>query len=254
MAEYSTARYESRSARRWLTQLEAALKEMGMAPERRVDDLELLADAPVHGQAATLPGARTDELIAAHASLHPRALAVMSSAGSLSYGELDNKAEEIAMRLCEHGIGAGSIVGVLLRRTPDLLVALLAVWKSGGAWLLLDPDHPQPRHARLLADAGASAMLGEGLRIIGLREHPDPARASDDLAYLIYTSGSTGEPKGVEIRHPSLVNYLQWCVHAYNIAAGRGAVAYSSVAYDFSLTALLGPLVAGRPVALIDEL
>jgi amino acid adenylation domain-containing protein/non-ribosomal peptide synthase protein (TIGR01720 family) len=255
MAEYSTARYESRSARRWLTQLEAALKEMVMAPERRVDDLELLADAPVHGQAvATLPGARTDRLIAAQAFLNPRALAVVSSAGSLSYGELDNKAEEIAMRLREHGIGAGSIVGVLLRRTPDLLVALLAVWKSGGAWLLLDPDHPQPRHARLLADAGASAMLGEGLRIIGLRGHPDPARASDDLAYLIYTSGSTGEPKGVEIRHRSLANYLQWCVHAYDIAAGRGAVAYSSVAYDFSLTALLSPLAAGRPVTLIDEL
>jgi amino acid adenylation domain-containing protein/non-ribosomal peptide synthase protein (TIGR01720 family) len=253
-AEYRTARYESRSARRWLAQLEAALKEMVMAPERRVDELELLADTPMNGPAAMMPPGRIDELIAAQAALHPRALAVVSSAGSLSYRALDKKAGEIATLLREHGIGAGSIVGVCLRRKPDLLVALLAVWKSGGAWLLLDPDHPQLWRAGLLADAGASAMVCDRLRVVGLPGHRLPGSASDDLAYLIYTSGSTGEPKGVEISHRSLRNYLRWCVHAYDIAGGRGAVAHSSVAYDFGLTALLGPLVAGRTVTLTDEL
>jgi amino acid adenylation domain-containing protein/non-ribosomal peptide synthase protein (TIGR01720 family) len=253
-AEYRTARFDARSARRWLAQLEAALKEMVVAPERRVDDLKLLADTPMHGAAALLPPARTDELISAQAVRQPQALAVVSGTQSLSYAALDNRAGEVATRLRERGIGAGSIVGICLRRTPDLLAALMAVWKSGGAWLLLDPDHPQLRHARLLADAGAPAMVCDGLRIMDLPGPPQQARAADDLAYLIYTSGSTGEPKGVEISHHSLGNYLRWCAGAYDIAAGRGAVAHSSVAYDFGLTALLGPLVAGRTVTLADDL
>ncbi|HVR95722.1 MAG TPA: non-ribosomal peptide synthase/polyketide synthase, partial [Thermoanaerobaculia bacterium] len=137
-------------------------------------------------------------------------------------------------------------------RSPELVIAALGVLMAGGAYLPLDPAHPEERQAMLLADAGAALVLTP-------ETWPDaPARVlpevhPEGLAYVLYTSGSTGRPKGVMVQHRALARYLDWALVAYAAAAGQGAPVHSSLAFDLTVTGLWAPLLAGRAVTLLPE-
>jgi amino acid adenylation domain-containing protein len=262
------------AARRLLGQLRAALTALLADPERRLDDIELVNAAErrrliAHGtgRARSRPDVTTDELISAQARRTPGALAVVSEAGTLDYRELDQRAAGLAARLAAMDVGPESVVAVCLPRSPSLLVAMLAVWKAGGAWLALDPGHPPARLAQLMADSGAAVVISDQACMRALpREHPpalgidaeagEPAATprrkavSDSLAYLMYTSGSTGAPKGVEITHRNLVNLLLAMGEEPGISARDTVLATTTVSFDIAALELFGPLAVGATVAL----
>lgn len=215
------------------------------------------------------------QFIEAQAARTPDAVGVAGAGAGpeSSYSDLDRRANQLAHRLVRLGVGPGVLVGVCLRRSPELLRALLAVLKSGGAFVPLDPSYPRERLAYLIKDSGVAAVLTEAdvaarlpettllVRIDAdrpeiAREHDRPPTTSVspvDLAYVIYTSGSTGRPKGVKVSHRAIVNYLTWCLGAYGIGPGSRVPVSSSIAFDATMTSLLAPLLVGGSVVLLQE-
>ncbi|MFB4300962.1 amino acid adenylation domain-containing protein [Actinomadura sp. NTSP31] len=204
-------------------------------------------------------GAMLPELFAERAAAVPDAVAVVAGGTSWSYAELDARAGRIAGHLRGRGAGRGSVVGVLMERGPELVAALLGVWRAGAAYLPLDPALPRERLDLVLSDAGAEILLTDadpapvdGPPVAGT-PRPDPA----DLAYVIYTSGSTGAPKGVQVTHGGLANHVGWAAEALIGGAdgadgeGGGAPLFSSVAFDLVVPNLWAPLVTGRRVCLL---
>ncbi|HEX8696369.1 MAG TPA: amino acid adenylation domain-containing protein [Longimicrobium sp.] len=224
----------------------------------------------------------TDDLSAAcihrlferQADATPHRPAVRCRGEQLTYAELDQRANRLAHRLRALGVGPEVPVGVLLPRTADLLVAIFAVLKAGGAYLPLDPAYPPERIAYMLADTRAPVLVtdaaragsvagytGEIVRIDAEREEidrlpaarPDAAVHPENLAYVIYTSGSTGRPKGVQIEHRSAVHLLRWFERFYPAGERETMLAASSVCFDASIPELFGPLASGGTVALVDN-
>lgn len=204
---------------------------------------------------------------------NPSAEAVSFAGESLSYAELDQRANRLARYLFANGLEKGQRVAVFLPRSFELVVAVLGVLKAGGAFVPLDLNYPQERLRYMVEDSGAKFLLvsREGQRFpddsaayveicaqdfASLDIDPTielPALSQEDLAYVIYTSGSTGKPKGVMIPHRGLVNYLKWACDAYDVAKGCGAVVHSTLAFDATLTSFFTPLIVGRTVFLLGE-
>ncbi|WP_330333164.1 non-ribosomal peptide synthase/polyketide synthase [Streptomyces sp. NBC_00536] len=221
-------------------------------------------DTAVEVEPSTLPG-----LFEAQVARTPDAPAVVSEGVELSYAELDARANKLARLLADRGVGAESVVGVALERGVDLVIALLAVVKAGGAYLPIDPEYPADRVAFMLADAAPVAVvtsqsltggLGSGVPLVVLDE---PAVAGElaglgdgplgvevlpsQPVYVIYTSGSTGRPKGVVVTHGGLANYARFAAGSYEAVHG-GAPLHSSLAFDLTVTSIVAPLVSGAPV------
>ncbi|WP_331730044.1 amino acid adenylation domain-containing protein [Streptomyces sp. NBC_00073] len=219
---------------------------------------------------ATLPG-----LFEAQVLRTPDAPAVVSGGVELSYAELNARANRLARHLVACGAGPERLVAVALPRSVDLVVALLAVLKSGSGYVPVDPEYPADRIAYMLADAepvlvltdAATAALlpqddasiakrvllnersvQEAIAGLSASDLLDDGRPSPALpahpAYVIYTSGSTGRPKGVVVSHAALVNYVVRCPQAYPDLAGS-TVWHASVSFDAGVTVLYGALVAG---------
>ncbi|MBE9060860.1 non-ribosomal peptide synthetase [cf. Phormidesmis sp. LEGE 11477] len=195
---------------------------------------------------------------------------------SLTYQQLNQKANKTARWLQSKGIGSKSLVGVCLRPGTDLMASLLAVLKAGGAYVPLDPALPTERLRYMVKDTESAVIIAhrdclpselleevEGTDVLYLdtEEHliAQPGDnlnipiASEDLAYVIYTSGSTGKPKGTQLTHGGLINYLDWCLSAYPIEAGCGAPVQSSIGFDATITSLFAPLLAGKQVVFYNK-
>ncbi|MEV0126830.1 amino acid adenylation domain-containing protein, partial [Streptomyces sp. NPDC050703] len=216
-------------------------------------------------------------LFAAQVARTPDAAAVAVDDAELSYAELDARANRLARLLAANGVGPEMVVGLALPRSADLVVSILAVLKAGAAYLPIDTDYPADRIAYMVDDAAlacvittptaaASGLLattnivlgepGTEEQLAGLSgENLTDADRNCPLvpahpAYIIYTSGSTGRPKGVMITQRSVADYLRWC--GANYPGLRGAAGlHSSVAFDLTVTSLLGPLVVGGCVRVI---
>jgi amino acid adenylation domain-containing protein len=259
---------------------EVLLRDLLRRPQAQAGRLEVLSArqreqvlARGRGPASRQPQRCVHEQFAAQAARSPAALAAsMAHGGShLSYAELDARASQLAHYLARRGIGRGDRVAISLDRTPDLLVALLGALKAGAAFVPVDPAHPRERIDYVLGDCGAALLLGRGARNAGWpvpvvamdQDWPEVATQPttalelaadpDDLAYVLYTSGTTGAPNGVLVPHRGLSNYLSWCVDAYDMASGTGVITHSSISFDFTLTTLLGPLLAGQQVIMVSE-
>ena len=257
------------------------LRELAARPESCVGDLEMLgADerrrllVEWNSTAAAFPSDKClHELFEAQAARTPAAVAVEFEGRSLSYAELNERANQLARHLRARGVGSDERVGLLAARSTEAVVGIFGVLKAGAAYLPLDPSYPRERLDFMMADAGVrtvltqqryTALLAENVDAVCLdsewerveRESGEPvpnATTPDGLAYVIYTSGSTGQPKGVMVPHRGLVNYLSWGVKEYALAAGDGAPVHSSLGFDLTVTSLLAPLLAGRRVLLLPE-
>lgn len=216
---------------------------------------------------AAPPPRRLDALFAAQVRRTPDAVAVLHAGVSLSYAELDARAEQLARRLQRLGAGPGTLVGVCMRRTPQLVAALLGVLKTQAAYLPLDPAYPTERLDYMLADSGAAVLLTDaevsrrlafdGV-VLDLRA-PDagagpatvPLRrdAPEDLAYVLYTSGSTGRPKGVMLGHTA-VNLIDWARATFVAGELARVAATTSVCFDPSVFEIFAPLCLGGTVIL----
>jgi amino acid adenylation domain-containing protein len=215
------------------------------------------------------------DLFRAQAAKTPDAPAVSGPGICLTYTELDRRSSQIARHLIRLGARLENPVGVCLRRTADLLPALLAVWKSGAPYLPLDAGLPARRLRRMVSAAGCDLVITVaehrpalsdlgGARIATLDEErpaiaalPDTPVAAPlspaDLAYVIYTSGSTGDPKGVMVHHGGLANYLLWTAGEYAARGSGGSPFFTSIGFDLGVPSLFTPLLAGQTVELLPD-
>jgi iturin family lipopeptide synthetase A len=216
------------------------------------------------------------ELFESQAERQPDAVAVCdkSPGGSqLTYRELNERANRLAYFLRRSEVGPEQRVGVYVRRSADLLVALLGTLKAGAAYVPMDASYPAARLGQILDDAQVALLLtqqdllaelpeagvavfcldGESERLASeSKENPGAAVELDHPAYVMYTSGSTGRPKGVVIPHRGLSNYLLWAARAY-MPDGGAAPVVGSIGFDATITSLFVPLVAGGRVDLLPE-
>jgi amino acid adenylation domain-containing protein len=214
--------------------------------------------------AADLPHTTAGELIAAQAARTPHAVAVSGEDRDVTYAELDARADEIAALLGDKR----GLIAVSLRRTPDMIASLLAVWKLGAAYLPLDPEFPRDRTALILADSNASVLLTEQaladrftmddlLLIEDAEPGTRPARPAsaqqEELAYVLYTSGSTGRPKGVAVPHRALAAFLHAMTGVLGEQEGRRWLALTSLSFDISALELFLPLTGGGRVVLAPD-
>ena len=220
-------------------------------------------------------GARVlHELFTEQVERVPDAVAVLAEGNRLTYRELDQRANQLAHYLRKRGVGPEVIVGICLERSIEMVVALMGILKAGGAYLPLDLSYPGERLGLMLQDAGVKNLLTQQRLLDRLpacsfavtcldraeeeisqesSASPDNTATAGNLAYVIYTSGSTGRPKGVLITHGGLVNYLQWCSSAYEVAEGGGSLVHSPIGFDLTITSLFAPLVCGSQVTLVRE-
>ena len=203
----------------------------------------------------------------------PAALALIACDESLTYAELNRRANRLARRLRASGVQPDDRVAVASERNGQLLVALLAVLKAGAAYVPLDPEFPAERLGHMLADSGARLLLTQEHLLAELPTHDnvwcldrDQALWADEegsdlksvnhalhQAYVIYTSGSTGRPKGVAVSHAALVNFLQSMADKPGLAAGERMLALTSLSFDIAGLELYLPLTQGGSVVLVDR-
>ncbi|MGK5533235.1 amino acid adenylation domain-containing protein [Streptomyces sp. URMC 129] len=204
----------------------------------------------------------------------PDAGALTCAGTTLTYAELDARANRLAHRLRRLGVGPDTLVGICLDRSPEMVVALLAVLKAGGAYVPIDPGFPPDRIAFMLDDSGLPVLLTQRDVLTGLPPvkaealcldeiraaldaepavPPDAPVDAGDLAYVIYTSGSTGRPKGVQIPHRALGNFLHAMKERPGIDAGDSLLAVTTFSFDIAMLELLLPLVEGARVILADR-
>lgn len=214
------------------------------------------------------------ELFEQQAARTPGAPAVAYLDQTLSYRELNRRANQVAHYLRAEGIGPESLVGICMERAPEMMVALLGILKAGAAYLPLDASYPAERLAYMMEDAKVPVILTQkkliervskaGGRIVAVDEdwpviarhsntNPNSGVTQENLAYIIYTSGSTGKPKGVMIHHLGLANYLCWASRFYRMTQGQGSLVHSPIGFDLTITTLFGPLLVGQRVVLLPE-
>ena len=205
----------------------------------------------------------------------PEAVAVRFGEESLTYAELNARANRLGRHLVSSGVGSGVLVGVWLERSLEMVVAVLAVMKAGGAFVPLDPGFPAERVEFMVADSGARVVvthsallaggeLGSGVDYVCVdRDAERIARqsgadlgvavAGEDLAYVIYTSGSTGRPKGVQVEHRNLANFVQAMVQRPGVTASDVMLSVTTLSFDLSLLELLVPLVVGAQMVIVGR-
>ncbi|MEU8654864.1 amino acid adenylation domain-containing protein, partial [Streptomyces sp. NPDC048737] len=249
-------------------------------PVARVGELEMLSGAELAQLTAEWEAAAVG--VADAATLHglfeervrerPDAVAVVVGDQSLTYGELNARANGLARRLRGLGVGPGSLVGVCLERGLDLVAGLLGVLKAGGAYVPLDPDHPAERLAFMLRDTSAAVVVTQealrdrlpdaGAEVVcvdaqstseSTQDLAAQAAAPDDVAYVIYTSGSTGVPKGVLVEHRSVVNRLRGTDGDFGFGPDDVWTLFHSFAFDFSVWEIWGALTYGGRLVVVDR-
>jgi amino acid adenylation domain-containing protein len=288
--EYATDLFSGPAAARLLERLVRLLSAAVAAPEAPLAALPLLSAAERHqvcvewnDSGAVEAEPCLHELFERQAARSPERVAVVGRQESLTYGELERRSRLLAGALRRAGVGRERLVAVLLERSPELVVALLAVLRAGGAYVPIDARYPAARVELLLARSGAALVLARGAllaqfaaHLAGARpllltdawwekrarqeeesesEEPGPARPAvpGNLAYVIYTSGSTGVPKGVGIEHRSAVALAHWARQAFSPTELSGVLAATSVCFDLSVFELFVPLAWGGTVVMAAD-
>ncbi|MEU5259423.1 amino acid adenylation domain-containing protein [Amycolatopsis sp. NPDC021455] len=251
--EYSTDLFDRGTAERITAWLSRVLRAAVADPARPIGSLELTDAAErervVREWNATThatPPVTVPELVRAQTVATPGAVAALDEDEQVTYRELEIRVDRLAHALASRGAGPERVVAIALPRSVDLVVALLAVLRTGAAFLPIDPDHPAERVAHLLGDARPVFVLDD-VGLDGEASFPGPV-SGDSAAYLMYTSGSTGKPKGVVVSHAALANRLLWMRETFG-RPGR-VLQKTSCGFDVALWEFFWPLVSGGTLVL----
>ena len=280
--EYNTDLFDDARILRMLGHFETLLQAVAADPGQRLAELPLLTTP--ERQQTLYDGNRTevawpgkefvDQLIEDQVNRSPNAVAVVFQNARLTYRELNERADYLASHLRTLGVGPGVLAGICVERSAAMVVGLLAILKTGGAYLPLDPSYPQDRLAFILEDANPLVVLTEQRAIGNLSAHrghivdldsldamasanarhttASQLRQASDLAYVLYTSGSTGKPKGVSISHRALVNLLLSMQREPGIGADDTLLAVTTLSFDIAGLELFLPLLSGARVVIAD--
>ena len=272
-ADYKIGDYDQKQIEGMIARIMALAERVTANPEVAIGDLRLTTEeaerrliAGYNDTAAEYPQHKTVvQLFEEQAERSPDAAAIVwdEDGSTLTYRQLNEKANQLARQLSSRGVGSQSIVAVVAHHSPELVIGIMAVLKAGGAYLPIDPDYPPERIRFMIQDSEAELFLtnldsaadwAERDRVVDLNDpllyagesgNPDTIAAPGDLAYVIYTSGSTGNPKGAMIEHRGLVNYIWWAIRTYVKDERDSFALYSSIAFDLTVTSLFAPLVGG---------
>ncbi|MFD0423970.1 amino acid adenylation domain-containing protein [Streptomyces parvus] len=208
------------------------------------------------GVGPSLPASplRIDDAFAAQVAARPDAPALTAGSTTLSYAELDRRAEVLADGLYAHGVRPGDLVGLCLPRSTDLVAAVLAVLKADAVHVPLDPEHPADRRERTARDAGVRLTVDDPAALTGHPPRPAAPRGEPGSpAYVIHTSGSTGRPKGVVVPHANVTALVDAVREDFGLSPDDVWTCFHSAAFDFSVWEIWGALLTGGRLVVVDH-
>ncbi len=283
VAEYKTALFNHATAERFLDAFSELIKSAAQNPNASIGELSavseearrfLLADYNSTGENFGAEKPLID-LIEQTAAAQPDAIALVCEGKTITYAGLDSKAEKLARSLrASHGAAPGVLVAILTERSFETVIAILAVLKTGAAYVPIDPSYPAERIEYILEDSGARTLLtqskfsgaySERAAVVEIDsaaayESNAPAftrgeagASMEDIIYVIYTSGSTGRPKGVLVKNRGAFNYISWCKRVYAQNSPCDFPLYSSISFDLTVTSIFTPLISGGKVVIYPE-
>ena len=276
--------FDAGTVQRWLASYGELLKSFSERPDTSIGELSI-ATAAERAQLAAWNATdaafpRTScvhDLVEARVRQNPSAIACEFAGASLSFGELEARANNVARKLRDLGVRRGALVGVCLDRGLDLLVALLGVLKAGAGYVPLDPDYPRERLAFMAEDSAMQVLIThsaldrelafgvskvlcldlerEALSAFGGEPLPkdDAGAEPESIAYVIYTSGSTGKPKGVLVPHRAVVNLLGSVAKRPGLTERDVVLAITTLSFDIAVSEIWLPLVVGAKIALVSR-
>ncbi|WP_256251600.1 non-ribosomal peptide synthetase, partial [Burkholderia ubonensis] len=274
--EYNLDLFDAATIERMAEHFRQLLEAVIADSNRPLGDLSLLSDAERNTLIVEWNRTDTDFGADAEQPLHrlfeqqaertPDAVAAVHDDASLTYAELNLRANRLAHHLIALGVAPDSLVGVAMERSLDMIVALLAILKAGGAYVPVDPDYPAERVRFMIDNAQLRWLLTQQHLLPALPDtdarlivvdrdahefaaapaaNPTPALSGDNLAYMIYTSGSTGRPKGALNSHRAITNRILWMQHAYALGADDAVLQKTPFSFDVSVWEFFWPLVTG---------
>jgi amino acid adenylation domain-containing protein len=217
------------------------------------------------------------ELFEEQVARAPNAVAVAHEGQSLTYAELNGRANQLARYLRDRGVVPDQLVGICVGRSLEMVIGIIGILKAGGAYVPMDPTNPTERLEHILTDAATKVVLTQerlrsrlpmtAAKVISLDADWNEVSELDSgnlnsrslqqsretLAYVIYTSGSTGKPKGVMVEHRNIVNYVVHAVRQFDVGSGAGSLVCTSISFDLLLTGLYPPLLCGQTVRLCPD-
>lgn len=281
-AEYSSALFRAETIERMLGHFQTLLEGIVGDPRMQISKLPILAASQrrqmlvewndtsmEYNRQASIP-----EFFEAQVRRVPQEQALLFEGGSWTFQELDERAGLLAEGLKARGAGPGVVVGILMKRSPEMVAALFGILKTGAAYLPLDPSYPEQRLSFMLQDAAVSLLVtqrslspklpqGDTGRVwieeIWKRKAPQPVRAQivsinpDSPAYVIYTSGSTGQPKGVVGTQRGIINRISWMQQAFPYDHGEVACQKTAMSFVDSVAEIFGPLLHGIPLVIMPD-
>ncbi|HEX2094189.1 MAG TPA: amino acid adenylation domain-containing protein, partial [Longimicrobiaceae bacterium] len=277
---YRSSLWRRDTMTRLLSSFERLLEGTVAEPRRRVGEIDLLTGAERlqvqvwNATESELPAVCVHELFERQAAETPDAVALTWGDRSLTYAELEARANRLAHRLLRLGVGPDARVALCATRSVEMLVGVLAVLRAGGAYVPLDPEYPADRLAYMLEDSGARVLLTQAVlaerlppcdvaRVLldaegegGAHESAEPPTVAldpENLAYVIYTSGSTGRPKGVAMQHRPLVNLLAWQERDWWSPGAAVTLHFATISFDASFHEIFSCWSTGGRVVLADE-
>jgi amino acid adenylation domain-containing protein len=281
--DYTTDLFDAETISRWLRHYHTLISNIVRNPDQPLSKIPLLGDAELGQLLVEWNETGTDypreaaihQIFEAQAQRAPDGAAVVFENDSVTYGELNRRANHLAHYLRSIGVGAETIVGAYVDRSIDMVVSLLGILKAGGAYLPLDPTFPGDRLAFMLEDSGAPIVITQDglLEYLPKQEaravvvldrdwssiakspghNPNNVAGSNNLAYVMYTSGSTGKPKGVQILHGAVVNFLLSMQKEPGFTAKDRLLSVTTLSFDISVLEIFLPLVTGGLTVLITH-
>lgn len=263
-----TALYGEQDIRTLFARVEALARQVLVRadePLSRLDRITAAERSALPAPRITAPSPKTLlQQFEAVAARHPEAVAVVDTAGTLTYSDILAEAKALAAELGRQGVRRGDRVAVISERDATFVVRALAVMLAGAAYVPITPDTPEHRRARILEDAGITVVLTAQTTWARSpsRASPDPVLAHpaplapvgpDDVAYVIYTSGSSGDPKGVMVPHRALANLCVWNARLSGMSSADRCAAYCSFMFDVSVAELFTPLLVGASVYVVPS-
>jgi amino acid adenylation domain-containing protein/non-ribosomal peptide synthase protein (TIGR01720 family) len=280
--EYNTDLFDRSTIERMTGQFQRLLESIVADPTQTVGELSLLSEEERQQLLVEWNATQADyprdvcvhELFEAQALQTPDAVAVVWEDRRLTYGELNSRSNQLAHRLRKLGVGPEVLVGICVDRSLDMVVGILGILKAGGAYVPLDPDYPRERSAFICEDARLRLLLTrEHLRerVSDLVEHIlyldaqgeftvedaeeglPPAASPDNLIYVIYTSGTTGQPKGVQVQHGSVANYVLGAARQFEVTGKDRILQFASITFDAAVEEIFVCLTRGAALVLRSD-